>query len=150
MRPLRSELSKIYGPIINGTWPQAKDFLTIYTLPQDFNLTFNGKSVRHISLNKDMLDPFTLAMNNVKNRGLASYLKTFDGCWMIRNTRGMNIQSVHSWGLACDFDSETNKLGTAGNMNLQIVNCFELAGFIWGGDFSRKDPMHFQYVTEDI
>jgi hypothetical protein len=32
-------------------------------------------------------------------------------------------------------------------MREEIIGVFKESGFIWGGDWKRKDPMHFQYCT---
>lgn len=149
MIPYRHELPTLFGAIENGIWTREKEFLVTYNVPKEFNLKFNGLPVKHISVNKVMLPAFTLAMNNVKNNNLASELKTFDGCFMVRNTRGADLQSVHSWALAVDFNASTNKLGVIGDMSTRVVSCFERAGFVWGGDFKRMDYQHFQYVIED-
>jgi D-alanyl-D-alanine carboxypeptidase len=42
-----------------------------------------------------------------------------------------------------------NVQGTAGNMNLGVVDIFRQPGFQWGGEWQGKsrDPMHFQFCT---
>ncbi len=58
------------------------------------------------------------------------------------------IGHTHSSGIAIDLNPETNRTGTPGDMDPQIVAVFKQHGFKWGGDWlGRKDPMHFQYCS---
>jgi hypothetical protein len=52
--------------------------------------------------------------------------------------------STHSWGMAIDLNASWNKLGAIPTLSREFVNCFKKEGFKWGGEFSRKDGMHFQ------
>jgi hypothetical protein len=55
-----------------------------------------------------------------------------------------NPVSLHTWGIAIDLDSATNRRGTRGTMDPQVVQIFKRWGFRWGGDWSWTDPMHFE------
>ena len=61
-----------------------------------------------------------------------------------------NPLSLHSWGIAVDFDSKKNKYKrTIGNPIRDypsFVEVFERAGWVWGGRWSADyvDDMHFQ------
>jgi hypothetical protein len=63
--------------------------------------------------------------------------------------------STHSWGAAVDFDPHDNPCGgvrSDGSPSLMrqhpaFVQTFKDAGWTWGGDWSLKDDMHFQYGT---
>ena len=61
--------------------------------------------------------------------------------------------SMHSWGIAIDFDPQHNRMGgtdgaTHGPSKLRkhprFIEVFKEAGWTWGGDFRMKDDMHFQ------
>lgn len=60
--------------------------------------------------------------------------------------------SLHSWGIAVDFDPSKNTVGgTDGNggpslmrQHPAFVKVFTDAGWTWGGDWKMKDDMHFQ------
>lgn len=57
--------------------------------------------------------------------------------------------SLHSWGIAVDFDPASNPMGGK-NSRLRtpqgqiFVKTFKDAGWTWGGDWNMKDDMHFQ------
>lgn len=57
--------------------------------------------------------------------------------------------SLHSWGIAIDFDPSANPMGGANSRlrtqaGQQFVQVFRDAGWTWGGDWPMKDDMHFQ------
>lgn len=99
---------------------------------------------KKIYLNKLLQQPLENALRNLIQRGHASQLKTWDGCFLIRNARGLSSWSLHSWGLAVDLNAATNRLGTPPTLSSGFVNCFLDAGFDWGGGWRRPDGMHFQ------
>ena len=102
-----------------------------------------------------------IAFLNLIDRGHANELKTWDGCYLIRPIRGyektvhrlikegqiekaMVYMSVHSWGFGIDVNAFENGLGKIPKLSDGFVKCFEDAGFEWGGNWKRKDGMHFQ------
>lgn len=97
-----------------------------------------------IYLNKDLQKPLAEAIVNLIVRNKITELKTWDGCFCIRPQRGGSKLSMHSWGLAIDVNASWNAMLTDGNLTPEFVKCFTDAGFNWGGNFSRKDPMHFE------
>jgi hypothetical protein len=137
-----------YGKIENGVWLQSAKFCGFVVMPHfisDF-WRVQGGPVNHIWCNIDMHKPLIQAMNNIHDRGCAMHLKTFDGCFNVRDRRGLpGHLSWHAYALAIDINAETNPLGGPGDMNPDLVACFKDAGFQWGGDFHRPDPMHFQF-----
>lgn len=70
---------------------------------------------------------------------------TFDGAYTWRPKRGSNNLSMHGYGAAIDFNAGTNQLGTPGNMDEEVVRIAKGRGWTWGGEWSRPDPMHFQF-----
>ena len=88
--------------------------------------------------------PLEKAFQAIQDRNLADELITYDGCTNIRQMTGGGGWSVHSWGLAIDFNAAWNKFGDEPNMSAELVKCFTDAGFTWGGVWRTPDGMHFQ------
>lgn len=56
--------------------------------------------------------------------------------------------SRHSWGMAIDMNTVTNCQGCVPRMNCDVVRIFRKHNFAWGGNFTRPDGMHFEWVGE--
>lgn len=64
--------------------------------------------------------------------------------------------SLHTWGIAVDFDSTLNPMGgkrkngspsvLRGEAGKAFVAVFKAAGWTWGGDWGMRDDMHFEVV----
>lgn len=104
----------------------------------------HGAIPKKVYCNKDLKPLLERAFKNVNDRGLAAQVKTWDGCFNIRKKRGATSMSLHSWGLAIDFNAAWNGFGKPPTMSPELVKCFTDAGFDWGGTWSRPDGMHFQ------
>ncbi len=131
---------------------QSKHF-ELWNVPQ-FILD-NLKHVRHtqlgtigfprrIFINKDFRPIVQAGLINLIDRGFAKELKTWDGCFIIRQKRGLSSMSLHSWALAFDVNAFENGLGVAPKLSSGFVKCFTDAGCAWGGNWQRRDGMHFQ------
>lgn len=120
-----------------GSW------MMLWDVPQDINLAIPAIPNR-IYCNKDLAPMLERAFRNVIDRGLTDEIKTWDGCFNIRNKRGLSTLSIHSWALAIDINAAWNGLGKEPTMSKELVKCFTDAGFEWGGLWKRKDGMHFQ------
>jgi hypothetical protein len=126
-----------------------KKFMEIYTVPDDIHELIVPLP-KHIYMNIDMFVPFENALIDICNKGFADQIKEWGGCFMIRNQRGTGVngipavKSLHSFGIAVDINVSTNQMGIVGDMSPELVKCFTDNGYDWGGDFQRKDYMHFQ------
>lgn len=116
-------------------------WLVLWDVPANIEL---GVIPNKLYCNKDMIGPLTMAFQNIIDRELLDELKTFDGCFCIRNIRGSKSMSLHSWAVAIDFNANGNQLGQEPKINPKLVACLTDVGFDWGGNFKRKDGMHFQ------
>ena len=56
----------------------------------------------------------------------------------------LSSQSLHSWGIAIDVNAFENGLNQTPKLSSGFVKCFTDAGFEWGGNWERRDAMHFQ------
>ncbi|MCA6445481.1 MAG: M15 family metallopeptidase [Bacteroidetes bacterium] len=116
--------------------------MTLWDVPTNLEI---GVIPKKIYCNKLMVEPLSKAFTLLVARGLADDIKTWDGCFNIRKSRGLNSLSLHSWGIAIDIDAFENGLGKQPKLNPLIVACFKEVGFDWGGDWVRRfDGMHFQ------
>jgi hypothetical protein len=108
-------------------------------------LDFEGKAWRHkIYAHQLMAAPLRKAFGLIVDRGLFNELKTYDGCFNIRHMKGSKSMSVHSWGLAVDFNADDNPFGGPVNLSDEFIRCFADAGFEAGALWHKPDGMHFQ------
>ena len=116
-------------------------YMVMWDIPPTLEI---GIIPKRLYCNKLMIQPLTTAFSNLISRNVVHELKTWDGCFNIRKKRGLASMSLHSWGLAIDVNAAWNGLGMESKLSPEFVKCFTDAGFHWGGEWSRKDPMHFQ------
>ena len=127
---------KRYGP------PEKEAAMVLLEVPPSYQMI--GAIPKRIYCNRDLKGPLSLAFAMLIDRGLAGYIKTWDGCFQIRRKRGGLSASLHSWGLAIDINAAWNRMGRPSTQHPSLVSCFEQAGFEWGGRWRRPDPMHLQ------
>jgi len=137
-----------YGAIVNGKWPDEAKWMVIYKTPDWFaKKVINSatqKPCDKIYINKDLMSMLNKALELVKERNLCDELKTFDGCFHIRDVRGkQGTVSCHSYGTAIDLNATENPLGGEVKFSNKLLQCFKEAGFTLGSEFVRKDGMHF-------
>lgn len=118
--------------------------MVLWDVPKELEI---GLIPKKIYCNKDMVKPLGIAFKNLIDTGHVNELKTYDGCFNIRKKRGLSSMSLHSWGVAVDFNAFENGLGKEPKLSAGFVKCFVDAGFDWGGIWRRKDGMHFQLKT---
>lgn len=102
---------------------------------------------KKIYCNKLLIKPLEKAFKNLIDRNFVTELKTWDGCFNVRLKRGLNSYSLHSWGIAIDVNAAWNGLNVKPVLSEGFVKCFTDAEFEWGGNWTRKDGMHFQLTT---
>lgn len=121
--------------------PTLEKSIVVWDVPTALEI---GVIPKKIYCNKDMIKPLEQAFKNLIDRGFVKELKTWDGCFNIRKKRGLTSMSLHSWGIAIDVNAAWNGLGKTPTLSAGFVKCFTDAGFYWGGNFKRKDGMHFE------
>ena len=132
-------------PLEPGYWQEYGGFcVTPPELDHVFPYMFAGE--HGFWCNKLLIIVFQRVYQGIVRAGLSDQLKTFHGCYSVRNVRGGKKLSTHCWGISVDHNMFDNMLGQEPSMHPGIVECFRRRGFVWGGDFSRKDGMHFQYA----
>jgi hypothetical protein len=127
---------KKYGQPVNGM-----ACLTLWDVPAEIEI---GVIPKKIYCNKDLIKPLEQAFRNLIERDFVNELVTWDGCFNIRQMRGLNAMSLHSWAICIDVNAFENGLGADPKLSVGFVKCFTDAGFDWGGGWKRKDGMHFQ------
>jgi hypothetical protein len=102
-----------------------------------------------VTCHRLMLPQLRGALQDVVDAGLASTLTTYDGCYVPRfiERNPERPISLHTWGIAIDLDAATNYRGIRGTMDERVVAIFKRWGFVWGGDWTYTDPMHFELAT---
>ena len=138
------EITAAFGhPTVRG-FERAN--IVSFELP--YPLIYGTAMVRKSRAHKLVVPHFIEALQAVKDQGLTESATHYAGIYQQRAIRGMPTHlSTHSWGIAIDLNPDENRLGTAGHMDPRIIAVFEAAGFTWGGNFPRLDPMHFQYAS---
>lgn len=128
-------------------------YMTIWNVPADIQTAFSHVRFsalgtvgfpKKIYCNKALKGPLETALRNLIARGVACELKTWDGCFIVRNARGLQSYSMHSWGLAVDVNASENRLGHKPILSAKFVKCWTDAGLVWGGTWTRPDGMHFE------
>lgn len=146
------ELTRLFGkPWEDGT-RDGSVWWTKWQEPVHVPASFAFNRSDTLYVNRYVVPVVEATFNDIDRRGLASQVKTFDGCFNVRPIRGYEAAnpprySIHTWGLAIDLNAATNGLGIVGDMHPGIVAAFKSFGWVWGGDFKRLDPMHFQYCV---
>ncbi len=117
--------------------------MVLWDVPKELEV---GIIPKRIYCNRALIAPATEAFRKLVDTGAINDLLTYDGCFNIRKMRRSNSTSLHSWGLAMDFDAFRNPMGKRGAMTDRVVECFTSSGWDWGGEWrgNRIDPMHFQ------
>lgn len=115
-------------------------------LPQALPLSWRAEKVTVVSCHKLLEDVFTSVFQRISDAGLWDALENFGGIHSSRTVTSSQKISTHAWGIAGDFDTIDNALGKRPEMHPRIVAIFKDHGFVWGGEWSRPDGMHFQYA----
>ena len=137
------EAKKRYGEIILGEWTRAKEFCKMYRFP---DLIAKQFKIELAYVNKDIIPGLENGLRLITEKGLIHSLMSWNGCFSPRFQRGNNnVWSLHSWAIAFDINAKQNPLGAESSQNIEMVKCWKESGFNWGGDFKRKDPMHFEW-----
>lgn len=123
--------------------PEAENNMILWDVPTELEI---GIIPKKIYCNKDIVQPLTQAFKNLIKTGCVKELKTWDGCFCIRNRLHLKNTnySLHSWGIAVDVNAAWNQYGKKPTLSDEFVKCFTDAGFDWGGDWTKPDGMHFQ------
>jgi hypothetical protein len=119
-------------------------------------LVYAGKKVQRIACHRGVHSYLLAALTQVSKAGLWHVIRVYGGGFEPRLVRGGGDWSVHTFGMALDFDPDRNPLGAPPEKTfiggthdgLRVVEIMAAWGWYWGGHFDgRKDAMHFQFCT---
>ena len=142
--------------IISPPW--IENNMTTILIPQLKGLRSYGSRPfsGNVSCHKKVAQPLQDTFAAIEQQGLKDLLLFWGGCHVPRH-KSWNPQrglSSHSWGIAIDlnvewnaYDAEPAPKGKRGSV-IELVPIFESFGFAWGGYFSTKDGMHFEYALK--
>lgn len=133
------DLLKVFGE------PKLEKGMILWDVPTELEI---GVIPKKIYCNKTLVQPLKAALINLISSGCVAELKTWDGCFNIRNKRSGGTPSLHSYGVAIDVNAAWNQMGKEPTLSQQFIHCFKSVGFNWGGDFTRKDGMHMELSKE--
>lgn len=134
---------------------KVQSFLEPYVLP--FPLYYNKHKLKVIRTHRYIGPAVIESLEEIKDyygekflheKGLDKYGE----CYNVRKTSpNKDVFSIHSWGLAIDFNFMLDNPGEASLMPYHFVNAFKKRGFQWGGDWMYcKESMHFTSVFEEL
>lgn len=152
---------------MKNIWPLQRDAITFYGNP--YQAGFENKNIISITCpwlfstghntirsHKKCADSLLRVLNatwvqcgkdqqHIKNLGY----DVFDGSFVVRPMRGGAAMSMHSVGVAFDFNAAMNMQHSLKHLfqhNTPLVDNFLAESWIWGGDWSSGsiDAMHFQ------
>lgn len=153
---------------MSNSWPYQRDCLGKFGNPYapgwgathivhvtcPWQLHMGPLHIPYIKINKIASDSLTRVLNHVWDwsdkdpEKIASiHADQFSGDWVIRQMRGLKSISMHSYGLAVDFDAPHNQLGSRKHFfqaENPLIKAFLDEGWTWGGSWSRPDAMHVQ------
>lgn len=142
-----AEVKRIFGDPLAVGWQAANlAFCEVVPTLKAFPIK-KGSTSRGFYCHRLLVSVFQKVFEEIVLQGLTEEIKTFDGCFNIRKIRGSSTtMSLHSWAIAIDLNYKGNELGNPKpEMDPRVISIFEKHGFFWGGNFKRKDGMHFEY-----
>ena len=148
------EIRDIYGWPVNESGKADEAFYSSrikrFDLPFSMRLSWNkATSVRRSVAHELVIDSLVDALTEIRDYKGAQYLEEnnldlFGGIYAFRFKRGQEVPSTHAWGIAIDINPDLGRMGEKPRMPSFIVDAFKSRGWIWGGDWSHPDGMHFQ------
>ncbi|WAJ26833.1 peptidoglycan-binding protein [Antarcticirhabdus aurantiaca] len=165
--PARDFEVSVPAPAAAQVWPRQKDCLSFYgpvgesqvrvTLPFEMKLAWDKATrVRAMTLHSKVADSAERAFARIaatyseKERAELG-IDLFGGSLNVRRMRGGSAYSMHSWGIAIDFDPERNGLNVAAPKArlshadaLSFWQAWEAEGWLSLGRARNFDWMHVQ------
>ena len=144
---------RLKGDTVDSMGFEARAITRIYP-PQ--RLIYAGRPISRITCHYKVSPFLRAALQEIDKAGRWEAVLVYGGGFEPRLIRGGTDWSLHTLGLAWDFDPARNPLGAppaetylgSSAAGAWVVDCFGAWGFFWGGHFAdRSDCMHFQWAT---
>ena len=127
--------------------PVSETNLILWDVPAELEI---GVIPKRLYCNKDIIQPLTKVFRLLIRTGFVDEIKTWNGCFNLRNKTKGKSPSLHSWAVAIDINAAWNGYGKVPKLSQDLVKCFDTCGFDWGGLWKIPDGMHFQIKRELI
>ena len=150
----QSELRK--GTTIFGK-AGCENMLVSVSVPSNYPLKYEGKSMKSIRIHKLVADRLEAALKDIINHygedieKVAPGACVYDGSYNLRKTTSSSSYSIHSWGLALDFDASKNTMKMAApkarlsqDIYKPFLDILEYHGFLSLGRRGDYDWQHCQ------
>lgn len=134
-----------------------ENYLVNVPVPSNYPLRYDGKIVKTIRVHNLVADRLKAALQDIINHygedieKVAPGACIYDGSYYFRNSRGGSSTSIHSWGLALDFDAAKSPLKAshttarlAQPIYKPFFDIFEHHGFLSLGRRNDYDWQHVQ------
>jgi hypothetical protein len=152
-----SELIQAYGdPRINtSAWERQN--MRYYRVP-GFIKEKNPFLPNIIYMHREFIDVVDVWLTALTFGDLIKEIKTYDGCWNVRNKRGQSTLSIHAFGMAIDFNATHNPFKTTREQAIErglkpfskefikVSRSYMDCGADWR---TTPDGMHFQIKRID-
>lgn len=101
-----------------------------------------------ITIHRAAAEPLQSVLDELSENGELGLIRTFDGTYNPRLVRGSSTSlSSHAYATSIDVNAGENPMGSPPTENQRkLATVFEDHGWYWGDRFSRRDPMHFEWV----
>jgi hypothetical protein len=154
--PHQSECDSFYGNPRgrNGRASPSWEAANLTKIEPPFKLYYDKRPVRTVLIHKKCAESLLRVFESLwKTSGKDQ--KTIDewgvsdygGCYNFRLMRGSGRLSMHAYACAIDLDPSRNGLNDSTPRFAEypwVIDAFEAEGWVWGGNWSRPDGMHFQ------
>lgn len=129
----------------------CKRWMVLWEVPEDIRKAIPVLRSQ-MYVNRIIVEPLENVLRCLITEGLHKEIKTFDGCYNPRLSRGLTTISRHAFGLAVDFNAAQNPLFGEVTWSDAFLNVWRENDWTCGADWLRRiDGMHFQWdnFTQD-
>jgi hypothetical protein len=101
-----------------------------------------------IDIHREAAFPLHAVLEELDRRDMLGLIRSFDGVYNPRLVRGSTTNlSSHAYGTSIDVNARENPMGgPPTDDQRRLASVFEEHGWYWGDRFSRRDPMHFEWI----